>query len=254
MSDDDRYFDETANDVRDRLAAIPNGRLAVTIEKWLSRLTASSKARGANEMEYLKLLQYMIANKRIGRPFVKEPPSGRLVPLSRYIDPLPGSQRRQKNVGDLENDGGVPNADDYGGVTGTAVTSNGDDDRSVVSNERAATERDGHLAGGGGADSVAAACDGDRTNRAAIDIDRLLMFCNPCLDNLGRFENTSSSPPPPSSSINSDYGGQLSENCPRLTEAERKSACPELLRMLKQVDDNTTLQEFYLQVEKFGFD
>lgn len=55
----------------------------LTVDKWVTKLTADG--RGSNELNYLKLLQYMMADRRIGRPFRRQPPAGCLLPLSTFM-------------------------------------------------------------------------------------------------------------------------------------------------------------------------
>lgn len=87
-------FDEAAADINEQVVVVRDPHVVATIEKWLTKLTAEN--RGINELHYLKLLQYMMVNKRIGRPFVRAPPEGPLLPLSSYLNPpsLVGSDRR----------------------------------------------------------------------------------------------------------------------------------------------------------------
>lgn len=78
-------FDEAAADIGERVTVVRDPEVVATVEKWLIKLTAED--RGVNELHYLKLLQYMLADKRIGRPFVRAPPDGPLLPISKYLNP-----------------------------------------------------------------------------------------------------------------------------------------------------------------------
>lgn len=289
-------FDAAASDICDRVVTIRDTQLVLTIEKWLAKLT-SSETRGANELNYLKLLQYMVANQRIGRPFIREPPLGPLLPLSRYINPPPCSRLlgRRKNAADgtgwrttscsraaqtvdyddsddsadiyddegvetrnsrqLSNRVGVWNANTNASPlppsTSNSRNANDDDDDHDDSGQRRkkalagvretdgsnttrklVTKRDGHLAGG--------ECDSVK-NAAKKEF---VKFCDPCLDDLGKYKKNAHVGP-----VDAAYADLLGACAlPELTENEQSSVCPELLEILKNVNDKTTLQDFYFQV------
>lgn len=84
MSDSIGDFEAAANDISERVVVIRDQQLVLRIGKWLTRLTAGEN-RDQNDFEYLKLLQYMVVNRRIGPPFHQNPPAGPLLPLSRYL-------------------------------------------------------------------------------------------------------------------------------------------------------------------------
>jgi len=334
-------FDVAASDICDRVVMIPDPRLVVTIEKWLSKLT-SSENRGANELNYLKLLQYMVANKRIGRPFVREPPLGPLLPLSRYINPPPCSRllvrrksraetgwrtvtcTRAAQTVEQDYDDSDDSADYYGGEgvenrnynghrdgalnangggggasqskngggggvsqskngssggaslsknggSGASQSKNGDGSASLSknggrdkdadvdndhrvdmsreqntddANGRKETTFDGHLAGGE-CDSNwgPTECGGGGERNTVKNIDQMAKFCNPCLDDLGRYKEHLHGP------MDATYRNLLGDCAfPVFTEAERSSVSPELLDVLNNVNDSTTLHDFYFQV------
>jgi len=95
-------------------------------------------------------------------------------------------------------------------------------------------KRDGHLAGGGGGE-----CSG-----AASKKNPFAKLCDPCLDNFGR--HLLKKQPGPLDAAYRDLLGDCA--LPVLTEAEQKTVCPEMLQILENVDDTTTLQDFYFQV------
>lgn len=88
-------FDVAAKKIMDQVTMIRDPELVITIERWMTRLT--SDERGPNELNYLKLLQYMMVKRRIGPPFVRQPPAqGPLMPLSKYLNPLPYNGTRDQ--------------------------------------------------------------------------------------------------------------------------------------------------------------
>lgn len=92
----DIEFYEAATDIAEQVVTISDPQLAITVEKWLTKLTSANS--GSNELNYLKLLRIMVTNRRICRPFLIKPPGGPLMSLSRYINPSPCSDRC-RNVG-----------------------------------------------------------------------------------------------------------------------------------------------------------
>jgi len=296
----DQDFSTAASDIYDRIIMISDVQLVMTIKKWLSKLM-SSEDRSANELNYLKLLQYMVANKRIGPPFVREPPSGPLFPLGKYINPPPLSrvlmQTRDRskaetswrtsncskpaqpvgqqyddsdtvncldgeNVETHSHDGnlsGVSKANkdgvllltntDANVVTGVSSNENAyhsnplreQETNSNTNRQTGEIKRNGYLAGG---ECYLAANRGGERNPAK-NFDQLITFCNPCLDDLGRFKKRTLH----FVSNDAAYKNLLGDCVyPVLTETEQKSVCPELLQILRNVNDNTTLQDFYFQV------
>lgn len=275
----DTDFEEAAADISERVMVVRDAQLVVTIEKWLNKLTADD--RGTNELHYLKLLQYMVANKRIGKPFVRPPPTGPLVPLSRYLNPPPYgardcsaeswrtsySSRSVQTVTDDEDDN---NGGEYEDETadGNGHQTAADSDTAVLSAtaadghnardpaaEAAVTKRDGHLAGGGsdsgGRDECLSCwkskCGGGGVKPKKADAGPKNSFpkpCDPCLDDLGRHVRKAQPGP-----LDADYQKLLGDcKVPVLTEKERKSVSPEMIRVLESVNDATTLQDFYYQV------
>lgn len=94
-------FEVAANDIFEQVVVIRDPELVLTVEKWVSKLTADEN-RGANELKYLQLLQYMMARGRINGPFVRDPPPGPLVPLSRYVNPPPCRGRDRDSGGGVK--------------------------------------------------------------------------------------------------------------------------------------------------------
>lgn len=84
-------FYEAAADIAEQVVTISDPQLAITVEKWLTKLTSANS--GSNELNYLKLLRIMVTNRRICRPFLNAPPGGPLMSLSRYINPSPCDDR-----------------------------------------------------------------------------------------------------------------------------------------------------------------
>lgn len=296
-------FEEAACRISDRMCVISDPQLVVTVEKWLTKLT--SENRGPNELNYLKLLQYMVENKWLSRPFLRPPPTGPLLPLSRYINPLPCSgrtgHRRQGAVtdnwktskstratqallmdsepsngerSDSDNDSydfGYADAIVDGSMTTATSTYdddanaddgdnlNADDDNNVntkdgedviaadgnienvdnVVNDTAHTERDGHLAGGAGGKEC-----GSWGLKGGDGGAKAVKLCDVCLDGMGRHLRKPTPAP-----LDGAYE-ELLGDCviPVLTETERQSVNPELLKVLENVSDATTLQDYYAQV------
>ncbi|XP_060863393.1 uncharacterized protein LOC132939963 [Metopolophium dirhodum] len=263
----DMDFDVAANDISEQVVVIRDPELAMTIEKWVLKLTAEN--RGANELKYLQLLQYMMARGRINGPFVRDPPPGPLVPLSRYVNPPPCSghgrdsggvecwqtsncsraaQTRCEDMdGDYEDEDFEEQVDNDANNDETTVNgdvvgdlhSNGGELQSprledIGQDDGVQAKRDGHLAGGGGGE-----CRG-----AASKKNPFTKLCDPCLDNFGR--HLLKKQPGPLDAAYRDLLGDCA--LPVLTEAEQKTVCPELLQILENVDDTTTLQDFYFQV------
>jgi len=98
-------------------------------------------------------------------------------------------------------------------------------------------KRDGHLAGGGGGE-----CHGGE--KSTPKKNPFAKLCDPCLDNFGK--HLLKKHPGPMDAAYRDLLGDCAR--PVLTEAEQKTVCPELLQILENVNDNTTLQDFYFQV------
>lgn len=285
-------FVEAASDINEQVTVIRDPQLVSTIQKWLSKLTAEN--RGSNELSYLKLLQYMVSGKKIGRPFVRPPPAGPLLPLSRYLNPPPScddfqspraidswrtiscSKSALKIHDNYDNDTddtelGTAKGDSCSGATLLSTTDNEnestnrtyttdtcssgtvsstDDQLTIVPDTRL------HLSGGAENNG---SCWGERTIKQAnvskgresckLENKRPIKTfpfrpCDPCIDDLG---NHLKKPlPGPIDEAYKDIAG----NCvlPKFTEAEQKSVGPELLRVLEDVSDLTTLQDFYFQV------
>jgi len=281
----DMDFDVAANDISEQVVVIRDPELAMTIEKWVLKLTAEN--RGVNELKYLQLLQYMMARGRINGPFVRDPPPGPLVPLSRYVNPPPCSgrgrgsgsggvecwqtsncsraaQTRCDDVdGDYEDEDFEEQADNDANNYETTLNSDRSvrDDRDVVRDLRSnggelqlprlenfgqddgvQAKRDGHLAGGGGGE-----CRGGE--KSASKKNPFAKLCDPCLDNFGR--HLLKKHPGPMDAAYRDLLGDCA--LPVLTDAEQKTICPELLQILENVDETTTLQDFYFQVCKINY-
>ncbi|XP_003246973.1 uncharacterized protein LOC100571912 [Acyrthosiphon pisum] len=263
----DMDFEVAANDISEQVVVIRDPELAMTIEKWVLKLTAEN--RGANELKYLQLLQYMMARGRINGPFVRDPPPGPLVPLSRYINPPPcsGHGRGSGGVecwqtsncsravqttcddvdGDYEDEDFEEQVDNEANNDETTANddvvedlhSNGGELQSprledIGQDDGVQAKRDGHLAGGGGGE-----CRGAPSKK-----NPFTKLCDPCLDNFGR--HLLKKQPGPLEAAYRDLLGDCA--LPVLTEAEQKTVCPELLQILENVDDTTTLQDFYFQV------
>ncbi|CAI6373900.1 unnamed protein product [Macrosiphum euphorbiae] len=263
----DMDFDVAANDISEQVVVIRDPELAMTIEKWVLKLTAEN--RGANELKYLQLLQFMMARGRINGPFVRDPPPGPLVPLSRYVNPPPCSghgrdsggvecwqtsncsravQTRCDDMdGDYEDEDFEEQVDNDANNDKTTVNvdvvgdlhSNGGELQSprledIGQDDGVQAKRDGHLAGGGGGE-----CRGPASKK-----NPFTKLCDPCLDNFGR--HLLKKQPGPLDAAYRDLLGDCA--LPVLTEAEQKTVCPEMLQILENVDDTTTLQDFYFQV------
>lgn len=82
--EEDFEFDAVALDVCERLSEEDDPEVVLTVNEWLTKLTEPN-GRGPNELNYLKLLRCMTANRRIGRPFRRPPPTGRLWPVHVYL-------------------------------------------------------------------------------------------------------------------------------------------------------------------------
>ncbi|VVC43938.1 Domain of unknown function DUF4485 [Cinara cedri] len=307
---DDNDFDVAATDISDRVIVIRDRKVVLTIEKWLSRLTTDEN-RGHNELDYLKLLQNMMANKRIGPPFHQNPPAGPLLPLGNYllhsqqsvcegppawcrnrakccrlisknngiIESQPTQQVDSEDNDDEDDEEQIAqdmnckiirksNKNDFENVNRGcgAVLSTNDENKSYCKSEIAVTdenskfsandngevqlkhtERDGlHLAGGGGAE-CGPCSGGARASKKKIEPGKV---CDPCLDSMGRHLK-----PPQPSPLDVAYRELLGDCAlPVLTEAEQKSVNPGLLSVLKSVNDQITLQDFYFQVSQFTCD
>lgn len=283
----DNDFEAAAADISERVCSVRDPQLVVTIEKWLTKLTAED--RGTNELYYLKLLQYMMANKLVGRPFVTAPPAGPLLPLSRYLNPPPlcrGRNRagsvnswrtsyssRSAQTTDDEDDGDYDEAESVdaddrnggeGGGNGVRDDASAADSAAnalstadvasaadgVGASDSAAASvpesRDGHLAGGGECSSPRCGRGRKRATAAGPE-NPFAKFCNPCLDGLGRRLRKARPAP-----LNEAYREVLGDCAlPVLTESERKSVGPGLLRVLESVDGDTALQDFYFQVPAY---
>lgn len=302
MMPDDTDFDVTASDISDRVIVIRDPQLVLTIEKWLVRLTADEN-RSRNELDYLKLLQYMVVNKRIGPPFHQNPPTGPLLPLSRFLlysqqlacdGPPVWCRNRTKccrlvsksgdrtelrpehEQADDENDfeeqnvkgGAASDIAKYNCKSGNQkdfekinapVLSIDDETKTHCKNEIAVSDeksmcpandhgdailmykRDGlHLAGGGGGE-CGPCSGGAHTSKPKINPNKL---CDPCLDLMGRHLKKPQPKP-----IDMAYRDLLGDCAfPVFTETEQKTVNPRLLLVLKSVNDQTTLQDFYFQV------
>lgn len=278
----DNDFEAAAADISERVCSVRDPQLVVTVEKWLTKLTAED--RGTNELYYLKLLQYMMANKLVGRPFVTAPPAGPLLPLSRYLNPPPLSRCRnragsvnswrtsyssrsaqttdaeddgdydEESVDADERDGGGGGGRDDANATDSATNALSTDvafaaDGTGTSDPAATVavpeSRDGHLAGGGECSSPRLGPGGKRAT--AGPKNPFAKLCNPCLDGFGR--HLRKAPPAPLKEVYREVLGDCA--LPVLTESERKSVSPELLRVLESVDGDTALQDFYFQVYPF---
>lgn len=294
----DLDFEVTANTISEKVVVIRDPQLVLTIEKWVNKLT-NSEYRGTNELNYLKLLQYMMTNKQIGPPFNRAPPVGQLYPLGRYLNPPPCNRRwttaattttiRNHDRGsasswhtvtcsrsaqtDEEEDNDVDyeyeeqTDDNYksdgntdvksSGTTTAATTTDNDDDRNngeSTGNEVRQSEgedvekRDEHLKAGGGEEC--SACwrskgSGRRNQKKAINenANAIVKLCNPCLDGyLKRFR-------PMPEPIDEAYADLLGDcTLPTLTKAEKQTIGPDMSQVLENVNDDTTLQDYYFQV------
>lgn len=263
----DMDFDVAVNDISNQIVGIRDPELALTIEKWVLKLTAEN--RGANELKYLQLLQYMMAQGRINGPFAKDPPPGPLVLLSRYVNPCSGhgrnsggvecwqtsncSRAAQTKYEDGEDD--FEYGEDFEDQLDIEETTVNLDDQDVVGDshntdgelarlEKIGVEdgvqekRDGHLAGGGGGE-----CRGGGEKNAPKK-NPFAKLCNPCLDNFG--QHLLKKRPGPMDAAYRELLGDCA--LPVFTESEQKTVGPELLQVLENVDDSTMLQEFYFQV------
>ncbi|XP_027840449.2 uncharacterized protein LOC114122090 [Aphis gossypii] len=270
----DMDFDVAVNDISNQIVGIRDPELALTIEKWVLKLTAEN--RGANELKYLQLLQYMMAQGRINGPFAKDPPPGPLVSLSRYVNPCSGHGRNSGGVecwqtsncsraaqtkyedGDdefeygedyedqLDNEETTVNLDDRDDVGDSHNTDGGELPRpeKIGVEDGVQEKRDGHLAGGGGGE-----CRGGG-ERSAPKKNPFAKLCNPCLDNFG--QHLLKKRPGPMDAAYRELLGDCA--LPVITESEQKTVGPELLQVLENVDDSTTLQEFYFQVSLYTCD
>lgn len=275
----DSDFDDVATEITEHAMAIGDPQMATTIEEWLTKLTSGD--RGLDELNYLRLLQHMMAQRRVTRPFVSPPPEGPLSPLARYLKPPEGQphdqcEDRSKNGGTdsvVDADGYRGNEEDddydvlsYGStdtfrettVTGTSVTTadragddtdKDDEDRGGTAggqdDEAAAaaaavgsqpwTKRDGHLAAAGET----------YENGGNRDAKRFDLLCDPCVDGTGpRGREILSGRP-----LDAAYKSLLGDCAlPVFTEADKKNVGSELLRVLQNVNNDTTLQDFYYQV------
>lgn len=289
---DDIDFDMAASDIMEQTAAINDVQLVLNIEKWVSKLITGH--RGPNEFNYLRLLQLMVNNRMIGQPFIRVPPQGYLLPLSRYINAKPcdnmptrfrpdrcnvddrwqmtvanrtvqtefyeekkadeereGEELQQKDGDGADN----VNNNNVGVDTETADVKaevpdvkpedaeNGDAARGEETKQ---IVRDGHLASGGGEYK---GCFGgvhkSGGHQSNVQARRLFEVCDPCLDHMG--QHLKKPIPRP---MGHDYRGLLGDDCacPVFSESERNTVDPELLRVLQNVNESTTLQDFYFQV------
>jgi hypothetical protein len=295
-------FDEVVTEISEHAIAMDDSQMAITIDKWLTKLTADD--RGPNELNYLRLLQHMMVQRRVSQPFVKLPPEGPLLPLTRYLNQPERSHFscdddcRSKNDTDdvavvAENgdevdgaDDGDENGADDGDENGTddddddddkvwsydsadtctrredvvtdasaivvdregvdtdkyedrGGTSGDDNDKAAASGaiDSAWTKRDGHLAAAGEHREYAKS-----GNRDAVRYEKM---CDPCVDGTGPRGHEMLHGKPLSAAYKSLLG-----DCalPVFTETEKKKVGPELLQVLENVDDDTTLQDFYYQV------
>jgi hypothetical protein len=204
----DMDFDVAVNDISNQMVVIHDPELALTIEKWVLKLTAEN--RGANELKYLQLLQYMMAQGRINGPFAKDPPPGPLVSLSRYVNPCSGHGRnsggpecwqtsncsRGAQTRYEEDDGDYEYEDienqmnnDETAVDYDAVGDSQDNDGELQvprsedigpDDGGVQAKRDGHLAGGGGGECRSGG------EKSAPKKNPFAKLCNPCLDNFGQ--------------------------------------------------------------------
>lgn len=280
----DFQFDMAAKDIMDQVVVIRDPQLVITIERWMTKLTTED--RGPNELNYMKLLQYMMINRKIGSPFVREPPAGKLMPLSRYLNPSLCNSPRVRSARnswrstkysrssqtsefadeELESEGeydDIPpnNSDEHSFAVASSSDTNTEETNVRSGNAVAADvknesenngdggsnsvdKRDGHLAGGGECcESRNRAKVGDRTVKNCLNANPYSKLCNICLDGLGQHLRKQPEP------MDVDYRDLLGDCAiPTLTEVESKTVSPELLRVLKNVNDTTTLQDFYFQV------
>ncbi|XP_025202075.1 uncharacterized protein LOC112599394 [Melanaphis sacchari] len=274
----DMDFDVAVNDISNQMVVIRDPELALTIEKWVLKLTAEN--RGANELKYLQLLQYMMAQGRINGPFARDPPPGPLVSLSRYVNPCSGHSRNSGGVecwqtsncsraaqtryededsdyynedfedqmdNDANNDETTVNYDVRDAI-GDSQNKDGELQaprlEEIGEDDGVQIKRDGHLAGGGGGE-----CHGGGEKNAQKK-NPFAKLCNPCLDNFG--QHLLKKRPEPMDAAYRELLGDCA--LPIFTEAEQKTVGPELLRVLENVDDSTTLQEFYFQVSLYTCD
>lgn len=310
----DLDFEVTTNIISEKVVVIRDPQLVLIIEKWVNKLT-NSEHRGTNELNYLKLLQYMMVNKQIGPPFTRAPPAGQLYPLSRYLNPPPCNRRwtttaatTTRNRGrsttnswhmvtcsrSAQTDEEEDNDVDYeyeeqtdekyfyksgrnedvksSDITTAATTTGNDDDKNnggestgdevqqpIVADDNKAEsrtedveKRDEHLKAGGGKEySVCSRSKGPSHQNwrkvANENANAIVKLCNPCLD--GYLKKFRPAPEP----IDEAYADLLGDcTLPTLTKAEQKTVGPELSRVLENVNDDTTLQEFYFQVGGYG--
>ncbi|XP_050519848.1 uncharacterized protein LOC126893564 [Daktulosphaira vitifoliae] len=224
----DLDFSITVNEITEKAAAIRDPQLVVIIEKWVAKLV--SDPRGLNELNHLKLLKHMISNNRIGPPFIRMPPVGKLLPLSRYVNrlcsrPLPWT--RFSDTGDWK-------ITSYSRAVQTA-------NDAQLSTTTSLPKSDGHLSGGG------CSC-GGKTKVQPLPVNDNDV-CNPCLDSV--LQNAEKM----CLNFADDYKDLLDECLiPMFTDAERKAAGTELLAVLKKVNSSTTLQDFYFQVSQLTCD
>ncbi|XP_050443998.1 uncharacterized protein LOC126847657 [Adelges cooleyi] len=231
----DLDFDVMVSEISERVATIREPQVVVTIEKWVNKLVA--EPRGPNELNYLKLLNRMMNNKRVGPPFLRPPPAGPLFPLSRYINPRPCDGRPPTGQTALNWYSSSQNrsvqtavADRTPSPTPSAVPS--------------LSSTDGHLPAGGCPCGIKTKPGGGKS-RARSDND----VCNPCLDKVLRTADQVCAGLP------DEYNDLLGDcTLPTFTEEEQRTVGPELLRVLKIIDDTTTLQDFYFQVSQYTCD
>lgn len=280
---DDIEFDEAAKDIIDHTTMICDPQLVINIDRWMSKLMSDD--RGPNELNYIKLLQYMMINRRIGLPFVRPPPRGRLLPLSKYLNPPMCKGTRSQEVGswrtttkhskaaqtsDYVEEEAIE-SEDFGGedelnekhpnspLNDDDDYELADDDAPLATDENnyaqaetavaktgedagGADNRDGHLAGGGERKTSHRKATG-ASKLCSLNKNPFVKLCNPCLDGLGLHLRKKPEP------MDADYKELLGDCAvPTLTEAEAKTVSPELCRVLNNVNDATTLQEFYFQV------
>lgn len=267
----DNDFEVAANYIGEHVTAIRDPQTVVAIEKWLMKLT-SGETRSRNELNYLKLLQHMVADNRIGRPFTTAPPAGSLLPLSRYINPLPccgrlkGEHARKyetwtscdssrftqvdrdeldddENCGEEEEPPVAANAGEEAGPRAAErdeVADGGSADKAKT------VEADGHLSGG--SESVRRDATVAKGRRGGIT--GIGGLCDPCLDCLTEGRRGKNSRPSKLNGTDPGYKNLLGDCAlPTLTEAERKTVAPALLRVLENVTESTSLQDFYFQVK-----
>lgn len=317
-------FHKAVSAIAEQVVMISDPQLAITVEKWLTKLTSTKS--GANELHYLKLLRIMVDNRQICRPFLDAPPGGPLISLSRYINPSLGDDRctavgkiRVPRMDETDDTGVEENTEGEGENVNSNDAENSDkknkngrnkkklksekkytnseninnrnidketyrnNDNIVWGNNDVLVAADGprvnnnneksyetpkkgntkkndvvgaagpvrmekqlYLAAGGGEESDSYwALDEEQSEDADDERNILKRFCNPCVDCLGRHLKKYRH-----KSTDEAYWDFLEEDCaiPALTDVELMSVDPELVRVLKDVDYTTTLQEFCYQV------